>query len=70
MCILLSIVIWSNLVYSNGAYTTQKIIFDRSISLYTRVLDDIYEIPEYVHNQTPVIILGDYTFDDYEIGLD
>lgn len=69
MCILLSIVIWSNLVYSNGAYTTQKIIFDRSISLYTRVLDDIYEIPEYVHNQTPVIILGDYTFDDYAFNL-
>lgn len=66
---LLCIVIWSNLVYSNGAYTTQKIIFDRSISLYTRVLDDIYEIPEYVHNQTPVIILGDYTFDDYAYNL-
>ena len=66
---LLCIVIWSNLVYSNGAYTTQKVIFDRSISLYTRVLDDIYEIPGYVHNRTPVIILGDYTFDDYAYNL-
>ena len=65
VCIFLSLVIWSNLVYSNGAYTTQKVIFDRSISLYTRVLDDMYEIPEYVHNKTPVILLGDYTFDDY-----
>lgn len=69
ICIFLSLVIWSNLVYSNGAYTTQKVIFDRSISLYTRVLDDMYEIPEYVHNQTPVIILGDYTFDDYAYNL-
>lgn len=69
VCFFLSLVIWSNLVYSNGAYTTQKIIFDRSISLYTRVLDDIYEIPEYVHNQTPVIIVGDYTFDDYAYNL-
>ena len=25
----------------------------------------MYEIPEYVHNKTPVILLGDYTFDDY-----
>ena len=69
MCILLASVIWSNLVYSNGAYTTQKVIFDRSISLYTRVLDDMYEIPEYVHNTTPVILLGDYTFDDYAYDL-
>lgn len=65
----LCLVIWSNLVYSNGAYTTQKVIFDRSISLYTRVLDDIYEVPEYVHNRTPIIILGDYTFDDYAYTL-
>ena len=65
----LFLVLWSNIVYSNGAYTTQKVIFDRSISLYTRVLDDIYEIPEYVHNQTPVILIGDYTFDDYAYNL-
>ncbi len=69
VCIFLSLVIWSNLVYSNGAYTTQKVIFDRSISLYTRLLDDMYEIPEYVHNKTPVILLGDYTFDDYAYNL-
>lgn len=62
---LLFLVIWSNIVYSNGAYTIQKVIFDRSISLYTRVLDDMYEIPEYVHNSTPVVILGDWSFDDY-----
>ncbi len=58
-------VIWSNILYSNGAYTVQKVIFDRSISLYTRVLDDMYEIPEYVHDQTPVIAAGDWSFDNY-----
>ena len=68
-CIFMALVIWSNLVYSNGAYTTQKVIFDRSISLYTRVLVDMYEVPEYVHNRTPVVILGDYTFDDYAYTL-
>ena len=65
ICCLLFMVIWSNIVYSNGAYTIQKVIFDRSISLYTRVLDDIYEIPEYEHNHTQVVILGDWNFDNY-----
>ena len=66
---LLCLTLWANIVYSNGAYTTQKVIFDRSISLYTRVLDDIYEIPEYRHNQTPVVLLGDWTFDAYASNL-
>ena len=68
-CCLFAMVIWSNIIFSNGAYTIQKVIFDRSISLYTRVMDDIYEIPEYVHNNTPMIILGDWTFDDYASDL-
>ena len=68
-CCMLAMVIWSNIVYSNGAYTTQKVIFDRSISLYTRVLDDLYEVPEYKHNNTPVVLLGDWTFDSYAWNL-
>ena len=53
------------MTYSNGAYTAQKVIFDRAVSLYTRVYDDIYEVEGYEHNKTPVIVLGDWGFNKY-----
>ena len=63
--ICLVIVLFQNIVFSNGAYITQKIIFDRSLSAYDRVLDEMYKLPDYQHNQSPVVILGDVSLVNY-----
>jgi len=59
------LILWQNVTYSNGAYTAQKVIFDRAVSLYTRVYDDMYEVEGYEHNKTPVIVRGDWGFNKY-----
>lgn len=62
--VMLAIVLWRNIVFSNGAYTTQKLLYDRTVSITTRILDDIDETPGYVMKETPVVVIGTFHQDE------
>ena len=67
--VLVCIITWFNIVYSNGAFSVQKVLYDRAVSVWTRVLDDVYETPGYIHNQTPVVLVGDYKLNRYAYNI-
>ena len=67
--VLVCIITWFNIVYSNGAFSVQKVLFDRAVSIWTRVLDDVYETPGYFHNQTPVVLVGDHRLNHYAYDI-
>ncbi len=50
-----------NITYSNGAYTVQKVIYDRAMSSMTRILDDIEEDSDYIGGETHVIVIGTFS---------
>ncbi|MCD7830467.1 MAG: glucosyltransferase domain-containing protein [Clostridiales bacterium] len=53
-----AVILFQNIVYSNDAYTVQKVLYDRALSNVTRILDDIEADPDYVNGETPVVIVG------------
>ena len=67
--VLVCIITWFNIVYSNGAFSVQKVLYDRAVSVWTRVLNDVYETPGYIHNQTPVVLVGDYRLNRYAYDI-
>ncbi|MCD7882920.1 MAG: glucosyltransferase domain-containing protein [Lachnospiraceae bacterium] len=52
------IVLFQNIRYSNGAYTVEKILYDRTTSVMTRILEDIEEEDGYVPGETEVVVIG------------
>ncbi len=52
------IILCQNIIYSNGAYTVQKILYDRTVSIMTRVLEDVEEEEGYVVGETEVVVIG------------
>lgn len=47
-----------NIIYSNQIYSNQKIMYDRSLSVTTRILDRMESDPDYIVGQTEVILVG------------
>lgn len=66
---LLAIIVWQNIVYSNGAYTTQKLLYDRTLSIVTRVMEDVDETPGYQIMETPIIIVGTFSENQNLAGI-
>lgn len=62
--VLVAVILWQNIVFSNGAYTTQKLLYDRTLSITTRILDDVDETPGYVLKETPVVVIGIFHYDE------
>lgn len=60
----LAIILWRNIVFSNGAYTTKKLLYDRTLSMTTRILDDVDETPGYIMKETPVVVIGIFHYDE------
>ena len=56
--VLVVAILGTNVAYSNAAYTTQKIIYDRSLSEVTRVLEEMDNVEGYDSHETPVIFIG------------
>lgn len=51
------LIFWNNIVYSNGAYTVQKVLYDRAVSDMTRILHDIESDEEFDLGSTEVIFV-------------
>ena len=47
-----------NVIYSNQIYSNQKIMYDRALSVTTRILDKAESNPEYTIGETEVILVG------------
>ena len=54
-----ALIFWNNIIYSNGAYTVQKILYDRAVSDMTRILHDIESDEEFDLNSTEVVFVRD-----------
>lgn len=54
------IILFLNIIYSNGAYVYQKILYDRSMVVMTKVLGDITETENYILAETPVVLIGSF----------
>ena len=54
----LALVLWQNILYSNGAYTTQKLLYDRTVSIMTRIMDEVDRTPGYLQRTTKVVFVG------------
>ena len=53
-----------NIQYSNIAFMYDRAAYDRSISIMTRVLDDIETYEGYEIGVTPIAVIGEYTEND------
>lgn len=53
-----------NIQYSNIAYMYERVAYDRSISIMTRVLDDIETYDGYEIGVTPIAVIGEFTEND------
>lgn len=62
--ILSSAVLFANISFSNSAYTTSKVMYDRTLSVVTRVLEDIDVTEGYVLNETEVVIIDVWSPDN------
>lgn len=52
-------IFWTNIIYSNGAYTVQKVLYDRAVSDMTRILYDIEADEQFDLNSTEVVFIRD-----------
>ena len=57
--VLILIILFQNIILANEVYTSQKILYDRTVSIITRVLDTIENCPEYKIGHTKVVLVGD-----------
>lgn len=61
--LLSAVVILTNIQYSNGAYTLQKLLYDRTIYHTGRVIEDMQEYTEYDLDRAKIRICGVFRFD-------
>lgn len=54
-----------NVQYSNTVYMYARVTYDRTVSIMTRVLDDIEEQEGYESGVTPVAVIGEFSKNDY-----
>lgn len=67
--ILLSFIIWSNVVYANQAYYKKSLQEKSAISLMTRIVNDIEGHEGYIPGETPVAFLGSFDRSPYTMEL-
>lgn len=51
------IILYSNISFSNEAYTVQKVLYDRTLSIMTRIMEEIDETEGYVRDETEIVVL-------------
>lgn len=54
-----------NIQYSNTVYMYARVTYDRTVSIMTRVLDDIEEQEGYASGVTPVAVIGEFSRNDH-----
>lgn len=66
------VVLYQNILYSNGAYATQKILYDRAMVDVGRILSDLGEEEEYVIDETKVVVIGEFSSNEHlaDTGFD
>lgn len=57
-CLLLVVVIYSNIQTANAVYVDKKLEYDSTISVMTNVLYDIERQENYTEGETPVVFIG------------
>lgn len=61
MCLFLLI---RNVQYSNTVYMYARVTYDRTVSIITRVLEDIEEYEGYEVGETPIAVIGQFSKND------
>ncbi|MDE6749446.1 MAG: glucosyltransferase domain-containing protein [Lachnospiraceae bacterium] len=67
--ILLSVIIWSNVVYANQTYYKKSLQEQAAISLMTRIVNDIERHEGYIPGVTPVAFIGSFEKSPYTVEL-
>ena len=57
--ILIAIILLQNIILANEVYTSQKVLYDRAVSITTRILNEIEKNSEYESGKTKIILVGD-----------
>lgn len=65
ICTVLSLLIFSNTVFSNQAYLKKELESKSSLSIATRILDRIEQQPKFEPNKTRVCFIGDANMNPY-----
>ncbi len=68
--VLLGILIWNNIVYSNQVYLKRALQENVVKTTMTSILDDIKEVEGYVPGITPVAFYGDLDSNEYIFDID
>ena len=63
--VLLAVITWSNMVYSNQVYVKKDLQDKAAHSLMTRIVYEIEKMPGYVAGETPVLFYGRFTDTEY-----
>lgn len=63
--ILLCIIIWQNTVFANQIYMKKDLEKTATISLVTRVIDHVEMLPDYMPGETPVVLVGNLSENEY-----
>ena len=67
--ILLSVIIWSNVVYANQTYYKKSLQEQSAISLMTRIVNDIEHHEGYIPGVTQVAFIGSFENSPYTVEL-
>lgn len=67
--ILLSVIIWSNIVYANQTYYKKSLQEQSAISMMTRIVNDIEHCEGYIPGATPVAFIGSFENSPYTMEL-
>ena len=60
ICVALGIVLFTNVMYSNGAYLKKTLEAESFDTLATRLIDRVEQVEGYVPGETPVALLGSF----------
>ncbi len=63
--VMLFVIVWSNIVYSNQVYVKKDLQDKAAQSLMNRIVYEIEHMPGYVAGETPVAFWGNFTDSDY-----
>ena len=65
ICSVLSLLIFSNTVFSNQAYLKKELESKSSLAIATRILDRIEQLPKFEPNKTRVCFIGEAFYNPY-----
>lgn len=70
ICSVLSLLIFSNTVFSNQAYLKKELESKSSLAIATRILDRIEQLPKFEPNKTRVCFIGEAFYNPYFVAMD